>query len=53
MYFPYLYLAYLAVGIAWILAFHRRQPTAGATIREDLQLAHDRFHMGSRRQQAA
>ena len=43
MYFPYLYLAYLAVGIVWILAFYRRQPSASVTVREDLQLAHDRF----------
>jgi amino acid transporter len=43
MYFPYLYLAYLAIGIAWILSFHRRQPSASISIREDLQVAHDRF----------
>ncbi len=43
MYFPYLYLAYLAVGIVWILAFYRRQPSASTQIRQDLQVAHDRF----------
>jgi amino acid transporter len=43
MYFPYLYLAYLAIGIAWILSFHRRQPSASVTIRQDLQVMHDRF----------
>ncbi len=43
MYFPYLYLAYLAVGIVWILSFYKRQPSASLSIREDLQLAHDRF----------
>jgi len=43
MYFPYLYLAYLAIGIAWILSFHRRQPSASVTIRQDLKVMHDRF----------
>jgi amino acid transporter len=43
MYFPYLYLAYLAVGILWILAFYKSKPSASASVRQDLQLAHDRF----------
>jgi amino acid transporter len=43
MYFPYLYLAYLAAGVTWILAFYRRQPSASVSIREDLKLVHDRF----------
>ncbi|HEX4026515.1 MAG TPA: APC family permease [Rhizomicrobium sp.] len=43
MYFPYLYLAYLAVGIVWVLTFYRRQPSASVSVREDLQLVHDRF----------
>ena len=43
MFFPYFYLAYLAIGIGWILSFHRRAPSASASIRQDLQLAHDRF----------
>ena len=43
MYFPYLYLAYLAVGVVWILTFYRRQPSASVSVREDLQLVHDRF----------
>ena len=43
MYFPYLFLAYLAVGIVWILSFYRRRPSASVSIRQDLQLAHDRF----------
>jgi amino acid transporter len=41
-YFPYLYLAYLAAGISWIVFFHRTQPNAQAQIRQDLDLAHDR-----------
>jgi amino acid transporter len=40
--FPYLFLAYLAVGLVWILAFHRRRPGAAANIRIDLQDSHDR-----------
>jgi amino acid transporter len=43
MYFPYLYLAYLVVGVAWILSFYRRTPSASASIREDLRIVHDRF----------
>jgi hypothetical protein len=31
------------VGIVWILAFYRRQPSASVSVREDLQLVHDRF----------
>jgi len=43
MYFPYLYLAYLIVGVAWILSFHKRQPAASTSIRADLQQHHDRY----------
>ena len=46
-YFPYLFLAYLAIGIGWIFLFYRRQPSASVSAREDLQLAHDRFSMPS------
>ena len=42
-YFPYLYLAYLAVGIALVLAFYGRKPAASETIRRDLDQTHDRF----------
>ena len=41
--FPYLFLAYLTIGLVWILAFHRRSPSAAANIRSDLQNTHDRF----------
>lgn len=44
--FPYLFLAYLAVGLVWILAFHRRRPAAAADIISDLQSNHDRFFAG-------
>ena len=43
MYFPYAFLIYLAIGIAWILSFHRRQPSASLMIHRDLQLSHDKF----------
>jgi amino acid transporter len=43
MYFPYLYLAYLVIGVAWILSFHKRQPAASGTIRADIQQHHDRY----------
>jgi amino acid transporter len=42
-YFPYIYLAYLAIGIAWILAFRARKPTAVGEIHQDLELNHARF----------
>ena len=42
-YFPYAFLVYLALGIAWILAFHRRQPMASTAILQDLDVMHGRF----------
>ena len=42
-YFPYAFLVYLAVGMIWIMAFHRRKPSASGRIREDLDLSHGRF----------
>ena len=41
--FPYVFLVYLAVGLVWIVAFHRKQPAAAMTIRDDLRISHDRF----------
>lgn len=35
IYFPYLFLAYLIVGVVWIVSFHRRVPSARARIREE------------------
>ncbi len=42
-YFPYAYAIYLVAGIAWILAFHARKPTAAGQINHDLELNHARF----------
>ena len=42
-YFPYLFLVYLAVGIAWILAFYRRKPAAAAVVQADLERIHSRY----------
>jgi amino acid transporter len=42
-YFPYAFLVYLALGMAWIVAFHRRRPDASATIHQDLETAHGRW----------
>ncbi len=42
-YFPYLFLAYLAGGVAWILAFYRRSPTATQVVQDDLERSHTRF----------
>ncbi|HEY0185640.1 MAG TPA: APC family permease [Rhodopila sp.] len=44
-YFPYLFLLYLAAGIAWILHVRRRSPDALAGIQLDLDLAHARHQM--------
>jgi amino acid transporter len=41
--FPYAFVAYLGVGLVWILVMHRRRPTAADTIRDDLRVSHDRF----------
>ena len=38
LYFPYLFLAYLAMGVAWIVVFHRTRPAARVQIRQDLDL---------------
>jgi amino acid transporter len=46
MYFPYIFLFYLALGIAWVLAFHKRKPAASMSIRGDLPL-HDERHQAS------
>jgi amino acid transporter len=43
LYFPYLFLAYIAVGAVWIVFFHRRTPNATGIIRADLETAHGRF----------
>ena len=44
--FPYWFLGYLALGLAWILVLRRRRPDAAANIHEDLRLNHDRFAAG-------
>jgi amino acid transporter len=43
IYFPYVFLTYLAVGSIWIAAFYRRSPNAGSRIRSDLESSHRRF----------
>jgi amino acid transporter len=43
MYFPYVFLAYLAIGVAWIFVFQRRKPSATTLIRDDLELIHQKF----------
>jgi amino acid transporter len=43
LYFPYIFLAYLAVGVVWVFAFYGRKPAASETIRHDLDQSHDRF----------
>ena len=43
MYFPYLFLAYLAVGIVWILSFYRRQPPPRCRSARICSSRHDRF----------
>jgi amino acid transporter len=42
-YFPYMYVAYLLVGIVWIIAFYARKPTAVGQVHRDLELNHARF----------
>lgn len=38
LYFPYLFLAYLAIGAAWIFYVRFRKPSVATTIREELSL---------------
>jgi amino acid transporter len=42
-YFPYAFLVYLAIGIAWIVGFYRRKPAAATSAQEDLDRSHDRY----------
>jgi amino acid transporter len=42
MYFPYIFLSYLAFSIAWVLALRKSEPSASLSIGESLQLHHDR-----------
>jgi amino acid transporter len=46
--FPYMFVAYLAVGLIWILAFYRKRPDAAAVVRDDLQSMHDRYVAANR-----
>jgi amino acid transporter len=41
--FPYWFLAYLGAGLGWILLLHRRLPGTAKSIRDDLQVNHERF----------
>ncbi len=43
MYFPYAFLAYLAVGLVWIMSSYRRRPEIGALARTDLARVYSRF----------
>ena len=42
-YFPYGFLLYLAIGIAWIVSIYRRKPAAVAFAQEDLSRSHDLY----------
>ena len=43
LYFPYVFLAYMAVGIIWILSFYGRQPAASEVARLDLEQSHAQY----------
>jgi amino acid transporter len=43
MYFPYAFLAYLALGVVWIFGFYRSKPAADKLIRTDLDDMDSRF----------
>jgi amino acid transporter len=47
LYFPYIFLAYMAVGIVWILAYYGRAPAASEAARQDLDQAHARYRSAS------
>jgi amino acid transporter len=42
-YFPYLFLVYLFGGIAWILAYYRRKPSAMKVVQADLDRIHSHY----------
>jgi amino acid transporter len=42
IFFPYLFVLYLTIGIVWILGVRRRKPNAFAEIQSDLDLTHTR-----------
>jgi amino acid transporter len=43
LYFPYVFLVYMAVGVAWILTFYGREPAVSEAVRKDLDQTHARF----------
>lgn len=43
LYFPYVFLAYMAAGIVWILAFYGRRPAASEVARLDLEESHAHY----------
>lgn len=46
LFFPYIFLAYMAIGVAWVLAFYGRKPTASEAVRQDLDQVHAQFRPG-------
>jgi amino acid transporter len=43
LYFPYIFLVYMAIGVAWVLTHYGRKPAASETVRKDLDYTHAQF----------
>jgi amino acid transporter len=43
LYFPYMFLVYMAVGIIWVLTHYGRKPSASDVVRKDLDYTHSQF----------
>lgn len=43
LYFPYIFLAYMVIGVAWVLTHYGRKPAASEVVRKDLDYTHAQF----------
>ena len=43
LYFPYIFLLYMAIGVAWVLTHYGRKPTASEAVQKDLDFMHAQF----------
>jgi len=43
LYFPYIFLVYMAIGVIWVLTHYGRKPAASEVVRKDLDYTHAQF----------
>ena len=51
-YFPYIFLGYFALGVAWFLSLRMRSPGSIADIERDIEATHGRFALSREREEA-